>query len=180
MTIRVLVADDQTPFRKAARSVLDATPDFELVGEASSGEEAVSLVDRLRPDLVLMDIKMTGIGGIEAARLITSTHPETRTILLSTYGWVNGGPFHFGVKTVVNHPHYKAADLNDLVNKVNTTPDGPDRLKVLGDAQEMYAQVIPDFPLYYPTVIDAYSSNINGYSAPVDAYQIDFTKAFSS
>jgi len=85
VTIRVLVADDQTPFRKAARSVLDATAGFELVGEASSGEEAVSLVDRLRPDLVLMDIKMAGIGGIEAARVITARNPETTTILLSTY-----------------------------------------------------------------------------------------------
>ena len=85
MTIRVLVADDQTPFRRAARSVLEATADFELVGEATSGEEAVALVDSLRPDLVLMDIKMAGIGGIEAARSIRATHPETVTILLSTY-----------------------------------------------------------------------------------------------
>jgi two-component system invasion response regulator UvrY len=85
VTVRVLLADDQTPFRRAAGSVLDATVEFELVGEACSGEEAVSLVDRLRPDLVLMDIKMAGIGGIEAARLIAATHPETRTILLSTY-----------------------------------------------------------------------------------------------
>ena len=85
MTVRVLVADDQAPFRKAARSVLNAAADFQLVGEATSGEEAVALVDSLRPDLVLMDIKMAGIGGIEAARSITATHPETITILLSTY-----------------------------------------------------------------------------------------------
>ena len=68
MTVRVLVADDQAPFRRAARSVVGATTDFELVGEASSGEEAVALVGSLRPDLVLMDIAMDGIGGIEAAR----------------------------------------------------------------------------------------------------------------
>jgi two-component system invasion response regulator UvrY len=85
MTVRVLVADDQVPFRRAARYVLNATNDFELVGEATSGEEAVTLVDSLRPDVVLMDIKMPGIGGIEAARSITATHPETMTILLSTY-----------------------------------------------------------------------------------------------
>jgi DNA-binding NarL/FixJ family response regulator len=85
MTIRVLVADDQAPFRRAARSVLTATAGFQLVGEATSGEEAVALVDSLRPDLVLMDIKMAGIGGIEAARSITAAYPETMTILLSTY-----------------------------------------------------------------------------------------------
>ena len=85
MTVRVLVADDQAPFRRAARSVLGAAADFQLVGEATSGEEAVALVDSLRPDLVLMDIKMAGIGGIEAARSISAAHPETMTILLSTY-----------------------------------------------------------------------------------------------
>jgi len=85
MTLRVLVADDQAPFRGAVRSVLDASTDFELVAEATSGEEALALVDALRPDVVLMDIKMPGIGGIEAARSVTARYPETVTILLSTY-----------------------------------------------------------------------------------------------
>ena len=85
MTIRVVVADDQAPFRRAARSVLEAAAGFQLVGEATSGEEAVVLVDSLRPDLVLMDINMTGIGGIEAAQSIAAAHPGTMTILVSTY-----------------------------------------------------------------------------------------------
>jgi DNA-binding NarL/FixJ family response regulator len=85
MTICVLVADDQAPFRRAVRAILCATVDFELVGEAASGEEAVQLADTLRPELVLMDVSMAGIGGIEAARSITSAHPETLTVLVSTY-----------------------------------------------------------------------------------------------
>jgi DNA-binding NarL/FixJ family response regulator len=85
MTVRVLVADDRAPFRRAARSVLGATSEFKLVGEAVSGEDAVALVGCLRPDLVLMDIKMAGIGGIEATRSITANYPETMTILVSTY-----------------------------------------------------------------------------------------------
>jgi DNA-binding NarL/FixJ family response regulator len=85
MTVRVLIADDQTPFRAAARAVVGAEPGFELVGEATSGEAAVELVRSLRPDLVLMDIAMPGMGGIEAARSIAASHPSTRTILLSTY-----------------------------------------------------------------------------------------------
>ena len=85
MKVRVLVADDQAPFRRAARSVLGAASGFELVGEATSGEHAVTLVDSLLPDVVLMDIGMAGIGGIEAARSIAGTHPETMIVLLSTY-----------------------------------------------------------------------------------------------
>lgn len=85
MTVRILVADDQAPFRKAARSVLEATLGFELVGEATSGEEALALADSLHPDLVLMDIEMRGIGGVEAARAIAATHPRMMTILVSTY-----------------------------------------------------------------------------------------------
>jgi two-component system invasion response regulator UvrY len=85
VTVRVLLADDQAPFRAAARAVFGAASGFRLVGEATSGEEAVELVGSLSPDLVLMDINMAGIGGIEAARLIADRYPMTRTILLSTY-----------------------------------------------------------------------------------------------
>ncbi len=83
--VRVLVADDQTPFRRAARAVVAAAAGFELVGEATSGEEAVRLARSLRPDLVLMDITMEGLGGIAATRCISAAHPRTVTILLSTY-----------------------------------------------------------------------------------------------
>jgi DNA-binding NarL/FixJ family response regulator len=85
MSVRVLVVDDQAPFRRAARSVVDATSEFVIVGEARSGEEAVALVRSLRPDLVLMDVAMSGIGGIEAARSISTTFPDTVTFLVSTY-----------------------------------------------------------------------------------------------
>jgi DNA-binding NarL/FixJ family response regulator len=85
VTVRVLVADDQLPFRRAARSVLRSVEDFQLIGEATSGEEAVALAKSLRPDLVLMDIQMVGMGGIEAARSIAASNPQTMTILVSTY-----------------------------------------------------------------------------------------------
>ena len=81
----VVVVDDSTRFRQAVKAVLDRVAGFELVAEAESGEEGVELVDRLRPDLVLMDINMAGISGIEATRRITAAHPEVRVILLSTY-----------------------------------------------------------------------------------------------
>jgi DNA-binding NarL/FixJ family response regulator len=83
--VAVLIVDDQAPFRRAAGAVVAATPGFEVVAEAETGEDAVDAVDRLAPGIVLMDINMPGISGIEAARRITSAHPETVVILLSTY-----------------------------------------------------------------------------------------------
>ena len=83
--VRVLVADDQLPFRNAARAVLEAMIEFELVGEAASGEGAVEAAARLGPDLVLMDVHMEGIGGVEAARRIRTAQPDASVILLSSY-----------------------------------------------------------------------------------------------
>jgi CheY-like chemotaxis protein len=81
----VLVVDDQAPFRSAARAVLRRLDGFEFAGEASSGLEAIELVDRLRPALVLMDINMPEMSGIEATRTIVAAHPEVVVILCSTY-----------------------------------------------------------------------------------------------
>ena len=83
--VRVLVVDDQAPFRVAARAVVARIPGFELVAEAISGEEAVELVDRLRPQVVLMDINMGAMDGLEATRIITTGHPDTFVVLVSTY-----------------------------------------------------------------------------------------------
>jgi DNA-binding NarL/FixJ family response regulator len=83
--VSVLVVDDQAPFRIAARLVVRATAGFEVIGEAKSGEEAVEAVERLNPQLVLMDINMEGMGGIAATRLIRDGHKGTNVILLSTY-----------------------------------------------------------------------------------------------
>jgi DNA-binding NarL/FixJ family response regulator len=83
--VAVLIVDDQVPFRRAAASVVRVTGGFEVVGEAGSGEEAVELADSLAPGLILMDINMGGISGIEAARRITSASPQVVVVLLSTY-----------------------------------------------------------------------------------------------
>jgi len=84
-TVTVLIVDDQAPFRRAAAAVVRVASGFEMVGEAESGEEAVELVSALAPELVLMDINMSGINGIEATRRILSDHPEVAVVLLSTY-----------------------------------------------------------------------------------------------
>jgi class 3 adenylate cyclase/CheY-like chemotaxis protein len=82
--VRVLVVDDQAPFRDAAKLVVDATEGFEVVGEAESGEAAVELAASLGPDLVLMDVNLPAMNGMEATRRILEALPETTVIALST------------------------------------------------------------------------------------------------
>src|SRR5215211_40787 len=81
--VRVLTVDDQELFRGVARDVIDATPGFEAVGEAASGEEALEAVARLSPELVLLDVRMPGMDGLEVARRLTAAHARTLVVLIS-------------------------------------------------------------------------------------------------
>jgi DNA-binding NarL/FixJ family response regulator len=85
MTIRVLIVDDQMMVREGFSVLLGAMPDIEVVGEAVNGRDAVDRVRELSPDVVLMDIRMPGIGGIEATRHITAAHPDMRVLVLTTF-----------------------------------------------------------------------------------------------
>jgi DNA-binding NarL/FixJ family response regulator len=86
MPVRVLIVDDQEPFRMAARLVVDATDGFEVVGEAESGEASVEMARELKPDLVLMDVNLPGINGLDATRQILSEQTDSVVVLLlSTY-----------------------------------------------------------------------------------------------
>jgi DNA-binding NarL/FixJ family response regulator len=87
MTTRVLIADDQPLMRSALRICLDAEPDLEVVGEASDGAEAVRLVQRLRPDVVVMDVRMPILDGIEATRRIVGlpVDPRPRVLMMTTF-----------------------------------------------------------------------------------------------
>jgi two-component system invasion response regulator UvrY len=115
-TVRVLVVDDQAPFRLAARMVLKRAEGFELVGEAATGEESVDKVAELTPDLVLMDINMPGINGIEATRRIVAAAPETVVFLCSTYqlGDLPADAKTSGARAYVNKEEFGPSVLSQL------------------------------------------------------------------
>jgi DNA-binding NarL/FixJ family response regulator len=85
MTIRVLLADDHTLVRAGLRALLECTPDIRVVGEADDGREALTLLARLHPDVVLMDVAMAGLNGMEAARRAAQEHRRVRVLVVSMH-----------------------------------------------------------------------------------------------
>jgi DNA-binding NarL/FixJ family response regulator len=118
VTIRVVLADDQPLIRAGLRVLIADTPDLEIVGEAGTGGEAVELVEEVRPDVVVMDIRMPGMDGIEAARRITTAH----VIMLTTfdddeyvYGSLKAGASGFLVKDMA---------LEEILDAIRVVADG--------------------------------------------------------
>jgi len=136
--IRVLIADDHVLFREGMRRLLDATPDLEVVGEAANGDETVRLVEDLTPDVVLLDVVMPGLSGIEAARVIKATSPRTRVIILTVY---TDDEFLFeAIKAGAMGFLLKDATADDLVRAVRVVHQGEGLL-----APAMAAKVFREF-----------------------------------
>lgn len=85
--MNILLAEDQTLLREATRRLLEHEPDIEIVGEAADGEEAVDLANRLRPDIVLLDMAMPRLNGVEVTRRIKAVRPNTAVLVLSAYDY---------------------------------------------------------------------------------------------
>lgn len=83
--LRILLVDDQALFREALRTLLALQPDFEIVAEAENGERALALAKAHRPDVVLMDLRMPVLGGVEATRRLLQAHPSARVVVLTTF-----------------------------------------------------------------------------------------------
>ena len=81
----VLLVDDHPLVRAGLKTLISTTEDLEIIGEAASGEQAVDMADDLEPDVVLMDLSMPGMGGVEATRLILNGHPQVRVVVLTSF-----------------------------------------------------------------------------------------------
>lgn len=83
--IRLLIIDDHEMVREGLKAMLTAEPDFEIVGDSANAEQALELIERLRPDVILLDVRLPGESGIEVCRSVTARYPEMAVIILTTY-----------------------------------------------------------------------------------------------
>ncbi|WP_030769411.1 MULTISPECIES: response regulator [unclassified Streptomyces] len=139
MTVRVLLADDQPLVRSGLRVLMADHPDLEVIGEAATGTEAVRLVREIGPDVVVMDIRMPGMDGIEATRLITADRAATRVLVLTTfdeddyvYGALRAGASGFLVKDMA---------LDDILAAVRVVAGG-DALIAPGVTRRLIADFV--------------------------------------
>ena len=83
--IRLVIVDDHEMVREGLKAILVTEPDFSIVGDAANAEQALKLIDSLRPDIVLLDVRLPGVSGIEVCRIVTEQYPETAVIILTTF-----------------------------------------------------------------------------------------------
>lgn len=152
MPLNVFIAEDHTLVRAGIRALLDASPELKVVGEASNGREAVEKVGQLNPQLVLLDVAMAELNGIDAARQIHNNSPETRIIMLSMHedrqyvfealkagaaGYVlKSAAFNdlmAAIETVMSNKNYISPSLNDTVmNDYVRRAQGEEKTTALG------------------------------------------------
>ena len=112
----MLIVDDQPSFLAVARRLIESTPGFEYVGEARSGERAITLASTLRPDLVLMDVRMPGLGGLAAARSIVMARTASAVVLVSAnpQDVPSAAAEECGAVAVVSKQHLRPTSLTAL------------------------------------------------------------------
>jgi DNA-binding NarL/FixJ family response regulator len=141
--IRILLVDDQQLIRLGFGLVLGAEDDLSVIGEASNGAEAIDLAARLRPDVILMDVRMPGLDGIEATRRIVAAHPDSRIIILTTFdldeyafGALRAGASGFLLKDALPH------ELTSAIRAVHAG-DAAVSTRVTKRMLELFAAALP-------------------------------------
>jgi DNA-binding NarL/FixJ family response regulator len=120
--IKLLICEDQTLMRQGLATILGLEPGLTVVGEAADGAEAVAQMRALHPDIVLMDVQMPGMDGIEATRLITAAYPDTRVIILTTFDYEE---YVFeGVKAGAMGYMLKDSPAPDLIHTIRRVHEG--------------------------------------------------------
>src|SRR5260370_4107748 len=109
---RVIVVDDHAVIRRGVQQILHAFPEWELCGEAGDGQEAIRLAETLRPEIIIMDVSMPGLNGLEATRIVRDILPDTKILLLTLHSSTERfrTPFRFGspdydIKSAPEHTH---------------------------------------------------------------------------
>jgi two-component system, NarL family, response regulator LiaR len=122
MTIRVVIADDHTVVRTGIRELLSDEPDIEVVGEARTGYEAIDQASALRPDVIVMDIAMPELTGVEATRQIRAAVPDARILVLTAY---EDDPYIYGLLDAGASSYVlKSAEGREIIRAVRTTAAG--------------------------------------------------------
>ncbi|MDQ3507987.1 MAG: response regulator transcription factor [Actinomycetota bacterium] len=121
-TLKTMIADDHPLFRDGMRGLLSTTEDIEVVGEAKSGEEAVELSSELRPDVILMDIKMPGGNGIEATRRILAENPDIRILVVTMFE--DDASVFTAMRAGARGYVLKDAEKDDMIGAIRTVGRG--------------------------------------------------------
>jgi len=120
--LEVLIVDDHPVFRFGIRSLLEAAPEFAVVGEAITGEEAVHLAEELQPDVILMDLQMPGMNGTEAIRYIVATSPHIKILVVSMFE--DDGSVFAAMRAGANGYVLKDAEKGDLLRAIQAVGRG--------------------------------------------------------
>lgn len=136
--IRLLLADDHAVVRSGTRQLLERQPDFEIVGEASDGSEAITMTKELQPDVVLMDVRMPKVSGVEATRRIKADCPGIKVLVLTAH---DDDEYVFALlQAGANGYLLKTAEIEELVQAIRTVAEGKSAL-----APEVTGKVVAQF-----------------------------------
>ena len=151
--ISIVLAEDHNVIRQGLKALLDANPGFAVVGEASDGLEAAEVVEKLQPDVLLLDVVMPGLNGLEVTRRVTESSPNTRVVILSMYD--NQAYVHEALRAGAMAYILKGSMSDELVRGITEAAAGRHYLS----------------PPLSELVIDAYVQKLEGDDLPLDLYE---------